>query len=679
MLDTLHAGAASCALTLLAAEQGRTAAKQYVKQLDGSYKKIDYDFGFRFKAQRFEIAGLDGLYTFLDDARAMGNVAIVRGELDDAYYQALERDPSYRIARRKNDKGDDIPAHLTEVSRYWVMHDIDDYPLPPDADLAADPGGIIDAAIRNILPECFHDAHCIWQLSNSAGLVPGILKAHLFFWLDTPWDNAALRRWIKLNAPHLDTAPFSANQPHFVCDPIIKDLDGRTAIDPLPARLGWRSGTHEVVALPPLVETQKARKARGTSAIGRSATPGLYAGSMDDCLAKLGDGAGFGGFHSVLLAAGMQYAIRCDKGGERDDVAYVTQLNAAIKAAPKREGRNVSSYLGDAYHARVIDGAFRLVDRTNELPKDAPVVEFPAGYGMTHAGLYHTARAKDGNEQEPMWVCAPFRVVGQCATGEGEQWGLVLEWEDERGCEHRWIVDRALLHGEASVVCAQLEDKGLICNTTAQNPLKRCLALLRPARHLTAVEKGGWQDSAFILANGETIGGSDVFMRSEVAKRDLGSAQHGSLIEWNHHIGRYCIGNSRLGMFVAAGFAGPLLDIINEPSGGIHLFGESQKGKTTAAYVAASVWGKGARDGKISQWRSTANGLEGVAARANDGFLVMDEISQSEAKEAGETAYLIANGQGKQRADRYGSARPKQIWRQSVYLDRRDDALATHG
>ncbi len=90
--------------------------------------------------------------------------------------------------------------------------------------------------------------------------MPGILKAHLFFWTDEPWDNAKLRKWIKSNAPHLDTAPFSANQPHFVCDPIIKDLDGRTAIDPLPARLGWRSGTHEVVALPPLLETQKARE-----------------------------------------------------------------------------------------------------------------------------------------------------------------------------------------------------------------------------------------------------------------------------------------------------------------------------------------------------------------------------------------------------------------------------------
>ena len=191
-----------------------------------------------------------------------------------------------------------------------------------------------------------------------------------------------------MSAPHLDTAPFSANQPHFVCDPIIKDLDGRIAIDPLPARLGWRSGTHEVVALPPLVETSKdTRKQRSQQHIGRSATPGLFAGSIDECLAKLGDGEGLYGFHSALLAAGMQYAIRCGKGGERDDVAYVSKLNAAIKAAPKREGRDVSNYLDGAYHARVIDGAFRLIENTYDKPSAAATVEYSPGFGMTSAGL----------------------------------------------------------------------------------------------------------------------------------------------------------------------------------------------------------------------------------------------------------------------------------------------------
>jgi putative DNA primase/helicase len=659
VLDTLHAGAASCALTLLAAEKRHTAAKQYIKQPDGTYKKIDYDFGFRFKAQRFEIANLDALYEFLDDARSTGNVAVVRGDLDDAYYQALERDPAYRIARRKNDKGDGIPAHLKEVPRRWIMEDIDNYPLPPDADLAADPVGNIDAAICNVLPEEFHDARCIWQLSNSAGLVPGVLKAHLFFWLDTPWDNAALRRWIKLNAPHLDHAPFSANQPHYICDPIIKNENGSPATDPIPSRLGWRPGTHDVVALPPLVETQKARKARGTNATGRSATPGLHAGSIDECLAKLGDGPGLGGFHSVLLAAGMQYAIRCGKGGERDDVAYVVKLNAAIKAAPKREGRDVSSYLDDAYHARVIDGAFRLIENTYDKPAADSAVEFPPGFGMTRAGLYHTE-----TDKEPQWICRPFTVAGVCENGVGSDWGLVLQWYDDAEHQHNWIVPRELFHGEPRVIAALLEKHGLRCafGKTAHAALLRCLATMRSDRRLVAVERGGWHGLSYILPNGERIGSSNVMLRPEAARHDPSCATAGILQDWQHNIGRYCVGNSRLALFTSAAFAGPLLDIIAEPSGGLHLHGESQKGKSTAGFVAGSVGGKGARDGTVHQWRSTANGLEGIAARCSDGCLVLDEISQSEAKEAGEAIYQLANSQGKQRADRDGGARQRKTW-----------------
>jgi uncharacterized protein (DUF927 family) len=663
VLDTSHAGAAPCALTLLTSD--KSASKIYTAMPNGSYPKFrDFDLSLLLQAESRDIADLGSLYTLLDDIRSRGDVVIVRGELDEAFYTAKQRNRNYKIARRKNDKGDGIPAHLTEASRRWVMWDVDKYPLPPDANLAIDPVGIIDAAIRNVLPEEFHDAKCIWQLSNSAGLVPGVLKAHLFFWLDTPWPNDKLRKWIKLHARHLDTAPFSANQPHYVCDPVIRDLDGRPAPDPLPARLGWRPGTHDVVALPPLIETPKAaRKPRSARAIGRSATPGMFAADLTECLAKLGDGPGLDGFHAPLLAAGIQYARRCAKGARRDDEAYFEKINAAIEAAPRRPDRSeseISKYLDGAYHKRVIDGPFRWIEQS----KPAGADEFPPGFGMTHTGLWHTPIDKKGNEQDPIWVCAPFSVIGMCASDVGEAWGLVIEWQDGNGHDHRWIVDRAIMHGDAPIIAAQLEDKGLVVNIGAQNPLKRCLALLRPKKHQTAMEKGGWQGDAFILPNGDTIGGTaDVFMRSETAKKDLGSAQQGTLAEWNSHIGRYCVGNSRLGLFISAAFAGPLLDIIHEPSGGLHLHGDSQKGKTTGAYTSGSVWGKGARGGKVQQWRSTPNALESVAARSNDGLLVMDELSQSEAAEAGVAAYMLANEQGKSRMTKTITLREPLTWR----------------
>jgi len=62
-------------------------------------------------------------------------------------------------------------------------------------------------------------------------------------------------------------------------------------------------------------------------------------------------------------------------------------------------------------------------------------------------------------------------------------------------------------------------------------------------------------------------------------------------------------------------------------------------------------------------WRATANGLEGLAALHNDGLLILDELTQIDPTEAGEAAYLLANGQGKNRASRNGSARQAPRWR----------------
>ena len=84
MLDTLHAGAASCALTLLTTD--KSASKLYTALPDGRYTKVrDYDLGFLLRAERREVADLDSLYTLLDEIRTRGNVVAVRGDLDQAY------------------------------------------------------------------------------------------------------------------------------------------------------------------------------------------------------------------------------------------------------------------------------------------------------------------------------------------------------------------------------------------------------------------------------------------------------------------------------------------------------------------------------------------------------------------------------------------------------------------
>ena len=52
-----------------------------------------------------------------------------------------------------------------------------------------------------------------------------------------------------------------------------------------------------------------------------------------------------------------------------------------------------------------------------------------------------------------------------------------------------------------------------------------------------------------------------------------------------------------------------------------------------------------------------------MAAQHCDALLCLDELAQLDARVAGESAYMLANGQGKSRAGRTGAARPRLSWR----------------
>ena len=175
----------------------------------------------------------------------------------------------------------------------------------------------------------------------------------------------------------------------------------------------------------------------------------------------------------------------------------------------------------------------------------------------------------------------------------------------------------------------------------------------------------GWVDGykAFVLGNGATIGDqSYVFQPAGAITRNArGMQPRGTVEDWRDGVAALCRGNPVMTMAVSAAFAGPLLDIVGAEGGGVHLRGGSSSGKTTALKAAASVWGD--PDAMTMSWRATSNGIEAIAAAANSTLLVLDEIGMVKGSEAGQTAYMIANGQGKHRADRTGDAREAKTWR----------------
>lgn len=152
--------------------------------------------------------------------------------------------------------------------------------------------------------------------------------------------------------------------------------------------------------------------------------------------------------------------------------------------------------------------------------------------------------------------------------------------------------------------------------------------------------------------------------------------QAGSLAGWQQAVAARAAGNSRLVFVLSFAFAAPLAALVGEEGGGVHLRGDSSRGKTTALVVAASVWGApSGPDAFMRQWRATGNALEATAAAHSDCLLPLDEIGQADPREVGEIAYMLAAGAGKERMRDRGGLRRTPTWR-VLFLSSGEEGLA---
>lgn len=110
------------------------------------------------------------------------------------------------------------------------------------------------------------------------------------------------------------------------------------------------------------------------------------------------------------------------------------------------------------------------------------------------------------------------------------------------------------------------------------------------------------------------------------------------------------------------------LDFIGDSEPGVlHVYGDSSRGKTTTLQIAASLIGRATnpRDPSswIRGWRTTDNGLEKPLSDTNHAPLMLDEIHAAPARTDWQaTAYMIANGRGKERMKHTTEARQTSTW-----------------
>jgi uncharacterized protein (DUF927 family) len=271
---------------------------------------------------------------------------------------------------------------------------------------------------------------------------------------------------------------------------------------------------------------------------------------------------------------------------------------------------------------------------------------------------------------EAVWVCAPFEILGRVRDPHGSGWARLIRWHDRDGRPHEYAVADAALHGDIPALVSQLAGQGLSVSRTGHKHLANYLNEVEVDTRLTQVRSTGWHsihDGPCFVLPGDVIGapaGEQVILENA---HNSPYGQQGSLNEWRDSIGALVAPHSRGRLAVSIAFAGPLLYLLNAEGGGIHLVGQSSRGKTTLQRASASVWGRGAADpGFIRSWRATANAQEGAAYLVSDTLLALDEVGVAEAKDTFTAIYQLAAGVGKGRLQRDGSPRPTHTWRAMI-------------
>lgn len=376
---------------------------------------------------------------------------------------------------------------------------------------------------------------------------------------------------------------------------------------------------------------------------------------------------------------------------------------AALSIRSWLEGRNTEvRTLSDS---EITGARQRVLSRTNPAGSSSTGSELPDGYDAADAvaegwiaedffgiiniaslprGFYESDgyiyKETGGDEEHgvSIKVCGHLEIMAKVRDEQNGAWGRLVRWTDSEGVEHNWCLPMQILGSDSGDLANRFLDGGLYVSTdrTARSWLHELIQISVATRLLRCVSKVGWHGSVYVLGDkgGTAIrpdGHSEGIVLQTTAPLKPAKIA-GSVEGWRRDIAARCLGNSRLIFGVSVAFAAPLMHLVQGESGGYHLVGSSSTGKTTAVQVASSVFGN-----QPETWRTTDNALEAVAARHNDGVLILDEISECPAERIGAVAYMLANGTGKSRMNKTLTTREPMTWRVLV-LSTGEVGLADH-
>jgi len=296
------------------------------------------------------------------------------------------------------------------------------------------------------------------------------------------------------------------------------------------------------------------------------------------------------------------------------------------------------------------------------------VPDIPDGFDLTRDGLIKVLPGR-GDRETLVFAGSPIAVLGRTRSDAGgEGWGYLVAVRTPTAAWETQVLPARLLAGDGREMRETLADLGFVCpqDRAGRQALAEYVGYAASGQIVDVASRPGWLNDAFVLPQ-EVIQPAAPERRALI---DMGGRQHHFAVGGEREVWRELAGmaqnNSRAAFAICVALAAPLLRPLNESGNGFHLYGRSSRGKTTLLTLAGSVWGGGGRDGFVRAWRMTMNGVEAILSDHNDVLLPLDELTLTSPENVREAAYLLANGQGKVRSRRDGSARPTAQWRTLV-------------
>ncbi|MFV8984664.1 DUF927 domain-containing protein [Serratia fonticola] len=172
--------------------------------------------------------------------------------------------------------------------------------------------------------------------------------------------------------------------------------------------------------------------------------------------------------------------------------------------------------------------------------------------------------------------------------------------------------------------------------------------------------KPGHCGNVYLCVNDKVIGevkGDRPVLHPSAKKHLPIEATQGTLKEWKINVAVLALYSSRILLAICSAISGTLLKILDMEGGGFHLWGTSSMGKSSSAYILASV--AGAPNTIVTLWNNTDKGLEEIAVAHNDSTLILDESKLLDkdpamtAKTITNRVYTLAGGKGKARSALY--------------------------